>query len=145
MRKFHVAVLVTALLALVLAACGGTPQASAPSAPGAPKEVVVRVGNELKYNPATIELAAGEPVHLVLKNEGALEHDFTIEQIDIKMDQPAESSHMTTGMHADLHVHTMPGETSEMTFTPEKSGTYTFFCTVPGHKEGGMTGSLTVK
>ena len=28
---------------------------------------------------------------------------------------------------------------------PVKAGTYEFFCTVPGHREGGMEGTLTVK
>ncbi|MEA2142490.1 MAG: hypothetical protein QOI64_920, partial [Solirubrobacteraceae bacterium] len=26
-----------------------------------------------------------------------------------------------------------------------KPGQYTFYCTVPGHREGGMVGKLTVK
>ncbi len=36
------------------------------------------------------------------------------------------------------------GATSEVDVTL-KPGTYTFFCTVPGHREGGMEGKLTVK
>jgi uncharacterized cupredoxin-like copper-binding protein len=28
---------------------------------------------------------------------------------------------------------------------PEKPGAYEYVCTVPGHKEGGMVGTLTVQ
>lgn len=145
MLNSRIAVLLAVLLALVLTACGGASQPAAPAASSGLEEVVVTVGSQLTFNPATIELTAGQPVRLVLKNEGALEHDLTIDQIGIETDEPAESSHGTGGVHADLHVHAVPGKTAERTFTPETSGTYTFYCTIPGHKEGGMVGSLTVK
>lgn len=36
-------------------------------------------------------------------------------------------------------------EGSDSTTAELKPGTYTFYCTVPGHREGGMEGTLTVK
>jgi uncharacterized cupredoxin-like copper-binding protein len=37
-----------------------------------------------------------------------------------------------------------PGGTSTVSASL-KPGTYTFYCTVPGHREAGMSGTLTVK
>jgi uncharacterized cupredoxin-like copper-binding protein len=37
-----------------------------------------------------------------------------------------------------------PGKTSTMTLTL-KAGKYTFYCPVPGHRQLGMKGTLTVK
>jgi plastocyanin len=38
-----------------------------------------------------------------------------------------------------------PGEQGTTTFTIEKTGHYIFFCTIPGHLQKGMYGSLDVK
>ena len=37
-----------------------------------------------------------------------------------------------------------PGSTSTLSVTP-KPGKYTFYCPVPGHRQGGMQGTLTVQ
>jgi uncharacterized cupredoxin-like copper-binding protein len=37
------------------------------------------------------------------------------------------------------------GQSAMLEFTPSKPGTYEFWCTVAGHKEAGMTGTLVVQ
>jgi uncharacterized cupredoxin-like copper-binding protein len=44
-----------------------------------------------------------------------------------------------------LHVAAEPGATNRLSFTPTKPGTYEFMCTVAGHKEAGMAGTMVVK
>ena len=49
------------------------------------------------------------------------------------------------GMEPELHVAALMGQMATLEFTPTKPGTYEFFCTVAGHKEAGMKGTLVVK
>ena len=44
-----------------------------------------------------------------------------------------------------MHMAVANGASGTSEFTPTTPGTFTFFCTVAGHKEAGMTGTLTVK
>jgi plastocyanin len=37
-----------------------------------------------------------------------------------------------------------PGHTSTVTVTLTKKGNYTYYCPVPGHKQAGMKGTLTI-
>ena len=53
------------------------------------------------------------------------------------------------GMKADkaaaaLKVVAKPGQTVTLDFTPTAKGTYEYVCTIPGHKEAGMKGTITV-
>ena len=128
MRSYLLAVLMVATV-LLLAACGGG--AASPTAPaqGTMGEVTITVDNSLSFKPSAIEGTAGQPVNITMTNVStALEHNFVW---DDQADQ--------------VFIHTDPGVTESASRTFDQPGTYTFACTIPGHKEGGMVGTLTIK
>ena len=128
------------IFSLWLTACGGTSQAST--------ELTLDA-TDFSYSPGSVTVPVGEPVILILKNSGVVEHDFVIEKIDVKSVLKKDSgsaAHHAHGeeMDFDLHISAQPGDTSVLEFTVSEPGTYTFFCSVEGHKEAGMMGELIV-
>ena len=89
--------------------------------------VVHFFASEFGYETATTEVEAGHGFTIMLHNDGVLEHDITFE-----------------GLEDQGGIHLQPGEDSMATFTINEPGEYTYYCTVPGHREAGMTGLLTV-
>ncbi len=80
---------------------------------------------EFVFTPKTITASAGS-VQFVVTNTGAVEHSFVNDVLKVKSG-PIK-----------------PGQTVTITATA-KPGTYKFYCDVPGHKEIGMTATLTAK
>lgn len=83
---------------------------------------------QLAYEFASAEAPAGE-VELRSPNESNVDHNIAVEGDGI---QPQEGEVVSGGGVSDIKV--------KLT-----AGTYTFYCSVPGHREGGMEGKLTVK
>lgn len=120
---------------LVLAACGGGSGESVPEpqatetadqteAPEADVVLVSRVS--LAFEPSEVEAEAGT-ITVAMTNEGG-PHTFTIEHDDTTetVVQVFNSDETATG-EIDL-----------------EAGTYTFYCVIPGHRDAGMEGTLTV-
>jgi len=133
------ALLVLALGAVLLAAgCGGgssssssAPAATTPmsSSGGVAQTVEIDVAQTgLAYTTTTATAKAGT-VTLKSMNPQSIEHDISIESSDGSINQKG-----------NLVAN---GDVSEVT-VDLKPGTYTFYCSVPGHKEAGMSGTLTV-
>jgi uncharacterized cupredoxin-like copper-binding protein len=120
-----------ALCALLLAACGGAP------APEPPAGVRV-VATEFRFEPAALALTAGATT-LTFKDAGQTQHDFTIVAgpgIPAAAAQaPAQSPY---------HIAAEPGKEAMLTLKLP-AGSYTFICSVQGHKELGMQGTITVQ
>jgi plastocyanin len=149
MKKIAVAIALL-LASVALVACGGssdnssseTTTESAPATEGnksgetegksagaaASVEFEADPSGELAYTTTTASSKAGE-VTVDFNNSTAIPHDVAIE----------DSSGKTLGQTEEI------AEGSDSTTVNLKPGTYTFYCTVPGHREAGMEGTLTVK
>ena len=81
----------------------------------------------LAFDTDALEAEAGE-VTIGFDNPASIEHDVAIEGDGEEIAKSDLVSEGTTEVTADLD----PGE-------------YAFYCSVPGHREGGMEGTLTVR
>ena len=95
-------------------------------APTGVKEVNI-AGTEFAFSPSAITVKAGEKVKLNFRNNGGAPHSLIIQGLGVGT--------KTIG----------GGQTDTVEFTALASGSYTFFCSVPGHKAAGMEGSLEVE
>lgn len=147
MRKLMTGLVVgTAGLALLVSACGGgdakpaAAKADAPAA-GAASATALKL-EDIKFDKTALSATKGQALTINLTNAGALDHDFTIEKIDAKATLDGKDA-----KDAKYAVHAMMKSmaTGKLEITPSAAGTFEFFCTVAGHKEAGMKGTLTVQ
>lgn len=134
---------VVAAAAVALAACGGDDDGGGDDGEG-PTDAISVVGTEaLAFEPDAFTVAAGEEVTVELDAQG-VEHDFNIE--DAADVGSVGEMVMDSGVpEGDLHVvHSDAGTTESGTFTMDEAGTYTVYCSVPGHREAGMEATLEV-
>jgi manganese oxidase len=119
------AVVLVPILFLVLPRTSSAPT-PAPAATVAPQQQQVHLTvNEWRFEPKQLQLPLGRPVTLVLDNDGHLEHDVTIPALGVQLKAAA-------------------GKSATQTVTASKAGTFDFVCSLPGHKEAGMQGQVTV-
>lgn len=86
----------------------------------------------------------GTAIKLVLHNKDTMLHDFSIDKIPATVKESKGDNHGHGSAHG-LHVAADTGKSGTLEFTPTEAGVYTFYCTVAGHKEAGMTGKLIVQ
>jgi uncharacterized cupredoxin-like copper-binding protein len=145
---------VAAVAAVAVAGCGGDDDsgaapatteapaatATAPAttsgttgtAPAAPAKATVKVDADPNGMLAFVQKSLNAPAGadtFVLTNDATVPHNLEIEGNGVEAG-PTET--ISGGQTAQLQVTLKPG-------------TYEFFCAVPGHREAGMEGTLTVK
>jgi plastocyanin len=103
---------------------GQTPEGGVQS--GSELDVTSPADGALVFEPDGVEASAGE-ITLVYENPSSVPHSIAIED---EGRQLAATQPITNGK-VELKEKVTPGE-------------YVFYCTVPGHREAGMEGDLTV-
>ena len=107
------------------------PDADNPPEPGSERGSKLRAdadpGGELKFTTDRLEARQGN-VTITMANPSDLPHAIAVEGQGI--DESGET--VEKGGNSTLTLELKPGE-------------YEFYCPVPGHEEGGMKGTLTVK
>jgi plastocyanin len=83
------------------------------------------VAIDIEYQEAPDETAAGT-VEVELDNQGAIEHNVVIEELN------------------NEKILEAPGGSTDSGTAELEPGTYTYYCDVAGHRAAGMEGTLTV-
>ena len=84
-----------------------------------------------------------EQIRFVLKNDGALEHEFML-ATKVENDKHAELMKKYPDMeHDDPNGKRLKSKaTSEILWRFSKRGEFEFACLIPGHREAGMLGKV---
>lgn len=85
------------------------------------REIIAR---SMTFAPAPLQLEAGEPINVTLTSEDTT-HDLTVDEVD-------------------FHLAADRNETVTGGLLIDDPGTYTGYCSVPGHREAGMELTFTV-
>jgi plastocyanin len=152
MPKYPLAALSVAVLALGLAACGGSSSNSSSSSTVSPPASSTSSSTSAAAS-GTTGASGGGTVTEAADPSGALK--FTKSSLTAKAGKVTiDFTNMSPEMHNMTIIQgtsggqvgatpTFQGGSKTLTVTL-KPGTYTFFCSVPGHRQAGMQGTLTV-
>ena len=102
------------------------------------------------YAPEVITVAVGDVLEIAIQNVEAVLHDFTIDDIDADvhisyLGGTGEHAHAEAQLEADVHFALSEPGTGVVHIKIHEPGEYVFYCSVPGHREAGMEGTLIVE
>jgi uncharacterized cupredoxin-like copper-binding protein len=121
--------------------------------PGNPKkpfrvvQVTMHEGNgTMGFDPPALEVKRGEQIKFVITNGGALPHEFILANEKDNLKHGALMQKFPDMQHDDPNGKSVePKAKSEILWRFSKPGTFEYACLIPGHREAGMIGKVTVK
>ncbi len=121
--------------------------ASVPLSKQPPIVKSIGLGSEagsLSFIPNQLMFKTGSRYKLVLQNPSSQKHYFTAKDFaDAIWSQKVDAGNVEIkGAIHELELR--PGSTADWVFIPLRAGIYSLRCTIPGHAEAGMVGTIEV-
>ena len=117
----------------------------------APKDVLYLVEmTNFAFTPEVLEVGVGEVLEIAIQNVEAVLHDFTIDEIDADvhisyLGGTGQHAHAELERDADVHFALTEPGSGVVHIKVHEPGEYVIYCSVPGHREAGMEGTLIVR
>ena len=109
------------------------------------RTIEVRMLDTMRFSPEKLEVEQGETIRFVVRNAGAVMHEFVI---GTKKENDAHAAMMLKhpGMEHDepYMAHVAQGKSAEIVWTFNRPGEFDFACLIAGHYQAGMVGKLKV-
>ena len=101
---------------------------------------------KMMFIPDRVEVKRGEQVRFIIRNNGLLAHEFVLANTTDNLKHAALMQKYPDMEHDDPNGKTLqPKANSEIVWRFSKAGEFEFACLIPGHREAGMIGKVTVK
>ena len=168
MRIGRLAILI--LVAIIASACGGEDGGSDSSGGGhaadhdmgsdmnmegtvpgeaaaseADRTVTINAEDTLSFDPASLEVSAGEVITFIVINDGKTPHEFILGDAAYQeMHEDEMSGDHAEMMDSDNGITIEPGKQAKLTWRFTEPGEVLYGCHEPGHYAGGMVGTITV-
>ena len=112
----------------------------------ATRTIEVAMGDDMRFQPARIEAGQGETVRIVVKNGGAMLHEFVMGDRKT-LDAHAALMLKFPGMEHDepYMAHVQPAGAQTIVWTFNRAGDFEFACLIAGHYQAGMVGTIKVR
>lgn len=120
-----------------------------------PVEVVVELGSEenpMRFYPDELVFETGKLYRMILSNKSNIKHYFSSDSFVQSIYTRKVMAYTPDGdMVAEIkgqvrEIEVFPGHTADWWFVPIQTGKFNDLkCTVEGHSEAGMTGTITIK
>ena len=109
------------------------------------RTVEFRMTDNMRFTPDKIEVKQGETVKLIIKNSGAVMHEFVLGTKKELEEHAALMVKFPNMEHDEPYMaHVPAGKTAEIIWTFNRPGNFDFACLIAGHYQAGMVGKITV-
>lgn len=109
------------------------------------RTIDIELGDDMRFKPDRVDVKKGETVRFFVRNAGQIEHEMVLGNVDELKEHAKMMRAMPDMSHEEPNmVKLKPGQRGALIWQFTQTGAVTFACTVPGHLEAGMVGTIAV-